>query len=52
LDYESCQSKNVVWSGMIGYMALSVDYSNGAGLRHYECDMTICGPIFSVIPCL
>jgi opacity protein-like surface antigen len=31
LDYEFCRSKSVTWSGMIGYKALSADYSQGAG---------------------
>ena len=48
LDYEFYRSKSVAWSGMVGYKALSVDYSQGAGLTHYEFDMTIHGPIFGV----
>jgi hypothetical protein len=48
LDYEFCRSKSVVWSGMIGYKALSVDYSQGSGLTHYEYDMTMYGPIFGI----
>lgn len=48
LDYEFYRSKSVSWSGMAGYKALSVDYSQGAGLTHYEFDMTIHGPIFGV----
>jgi hypothetical protein len=48
LDYEFCRSKNVVWSGMVGYKALSVDYTQGSGLSRYEFDMTIHGPIFGV----
>jgi hypothetical protein len=30
---------------MIGYKALSVDYSQGSGLTHYQYDMTMHGPI-------
>jgi hypothetical protein len=48
LDYEICRSKSVVWSAMAGYKALSVDYSQGSGLTHYEFDMTMHGPIFGV----
>jgi hypothetical protein len=48
LDYEFCRSKNIVWSGMIGYKALSVDYSRGSGLTLYNFDMTMHGPIFGV----
>ena len=48
LDYEFSRTKNVSWSGMIGYKALSVDYSRGSGLTHYEYDMTMYGPIFGI----
>ena len=48
LDYEFCRSKTVTWSAMLGYKALSVDYSQGSGLTHYEFDMTMHGPIFGV----
>jgi len=48
LDYEICRSKSVVWSGMIGYRALSVDYSQGSGNTLYEFDMTMHGPIFGI----
>src|SRR5262245_44482330 len=48
LDYEFCRSKTVTWSAMAGYKALSVDYSQGTGLTHYEFDMTLHGPIFGI----
>jgi hypothetical protein len=48
LDYEFCRSKNITWSGMLGYKALSVDYTQGSGLSRYEFDMTMHGPIFGV----
>ena len=48
LDYEFYRGKSVSWSGMAGYKALSVDYSQGAGLTHYEYDVTMHGPIFGV----
>jgi hypothetical protein len=44
LDYEFCRSKTVTWSAMLGYKALSVDYSQGSGLTLYEFDMTMHGP--------
>lgn len=48
LDYEFCRSKNVTWSGMVGYKALFADYSQGSGFTHYEYDMTMYGPVFGV----
>jgi hypothetical protein len=48
LDYEICHSRTVTWSAMLGYKALSVDYSQGSGLTLYEFDMTMHGPIFGV----
>ena len=48
LDYEFCRSKTVIWSGMVGYKALQVDYSQGSGLTHYEYDMTMYGPVFGI----
>jgi len=48
LDYEICRSRAVTWSAMVGYKALSVDYSQGSGLTLYEFDMTLHGPIFGV----
>jgi hypothetical protein len=48
LNYEFAKTKNVSWSGMIGYKALSVDYSKGEGLSAYEYDMTMYGPIFGI----
>ena len=48
LDYEICRSRTVTWSAMLGYKALSVDYSQGSGVTLYEFDMTIHGPIFGV----
>jgi len=48
LEHEICRSRTVTWSAMVGYKALSVDYSQGSGLSLYEFDMTIHGPIFGV----
>ena len=48
LNYDFCVRKNVTWSGMVGYKALFVDYSQGSGLTHYEYDMTMHGPIFGI----
>ena len=48
LNYEFLKKNDVSWSGMIGYKALSVDYSQGSGLNHYEYDMVMYGPIFGI----
>jgi len=48
LNYDFCVRNNVTWSGMLGYKALFVDYSQGSGLTHYEYDMTMHGPIFGI----
>ncbi len=48
LNYDFCVRNNVTWSGMIGYRALYVDYSRGAGLTHYEYNMTKYGPMFGI----
>ena len=34
---------------MLGYKALSVDYSGGSGLTQYEFDMIMHGPIVGVM---
>jgi hypothetical protein len=48
LDYEFSKTKDVTWSGMIGYKALYADYSTGAGLTRFEYDMTMFGPVFGI----
>ena len=48
INYDFCVRNNVTWSGMLGYKALFVDYSQGSGLTHYEYDMTMHGPIFGI----
>src|SRR5262245_19220412 len=48
LEHEIHRSRNVTWSGMLGYKALSVDYSQGSGLTLYNFDMTMHGPIFGI----
>jgi hypothetical protein len=35
----------VIYSGVLGYRALSVDYSKGSGVSHYEYDVLQHGPI-------
>ena len=48
LEHEICRSKTATWGAMLGYKALSVDYSQGSGLTHYEFDMTMHGPVFGL----
>ena len=48
INYDFYVRNNVIWSGMLGYKALSVDYSKGSGLTRYEYDMTMHGPILGI----
>ena len=48
LNYDFYVAKSVTWSGMVGYKALYVDYSQGSGPTQYEYKMTMHGPIFGV----
>ena len=48
LNYDFSVRNNVTWSGMLGYKALHVDYSQGSGLTHYEYNVTMHGPILGV----
>lgn len=48
LDFDFLRTKNVTWSGMIGYKALYVDYTQGSGMAQYEYSMTMYGPIFGI----
>jgi hypothetical protein len=48
LEHEFYRSSTVSWSAMLGYKALSVDYSQGSGRTLYVFDMTMHGPILGV----
>jgi hypothetical protein len=48
INYDFCVRNNVIWSGMLGYKALFVDYTKGAGLTRYEYDTTMHGPILGI----
>jgi hypothetical protein len=48
LNYDFFKSKSVIWSGMLGYRALYVDYTQGSGHTHFEYNMTMHGPILGV----
>ena len=45
LNWEVARTQHAVWSGMVGYRALYVDYSKGSGNTLYEYDMLQHGPI-------
>jgi hypothetical protein len=47
-DWEFCRSESVVWKAVLGYRALSVDYSQGSGRTLYEWDVVQHGPIFGI----
>ena len=48
VNYDFYTSKSVVWSGMLGYRALYVDYTQGSGRTQFEYDVTMHGPIMGV----
>ena len=48
LNYDFYVHNGITWSGMAGYRALYVDYSQGSGLSQYEYKMTMHGPIFGL----
>jgi hypothetical protein len=43
--FEFARTTTIVWSGMIGYRALYVDFSKGSDVTLYEYDMLQHGPI-------
>jgi hypothetical protein len=47
-SFEFAKTSSAVWSGMIGYRALSVDFSKGSGTTRYEYDMIQHGPIMGL----
>jgi hypothetical protein len=48
LNWEFARTQSAVWSGMLGYRALHVDFSKGAGRSHYEYDMLTHGPVLGL----
>jgi hypothetical protein len=48
VNYDFYVHDNVIWSAMLGYKALHVDYLKGSGLNQFEFDMTLYGPVFGV----
>lgn len=46
--FQFAQVHGVTWSGMLGYRALYVDYTKGAGDTLYGFDMLQHGPVFGI----
>lgn len=45
LNWDFARTQDVVWSAMLGYRALYVDYAKGSGNTLYQYDMLTHGPI-------
>lgn len=48
VNWEFARTERAVWSAMLGYRALYVDYAKGGGNSLYEYDMLTHGPIMGV----
>lgn len=48
LNWDFARTQQAVWSGMLGYRALYVDFEKGAGNTLYQYDMLTHGPIMGV----
>lgn len=48
VNWEFARTERIVWSAMLGYRALYVDYTKGTGKSLYEYDMLTHGPIMGV----
>lgn len=48
VNWEFARTERAVWSAMIGYRALYVDYEQGSGHKLYQYDMLTHGPILGV----
>lgn len=48
VNWEFARTERAVWSAMLGYRALYVDYAKGEGRSLYEYDMLTHGPIMGV----
>jgi hypothetical protein len=47
-NWEFARTQSAVWSAMLGYRALQVDYQKGSGNTLYEYDILTHGPILGV----
>ena len=41
-------SNGVTYAGMLGYRALSVNYDQGTGLKKYDFDAVLHGPVMGI----
>jgi hypothetical protein len=48
VNWEFARTQNFVWSAMLGYRALYVDYAKGSGNTLYEYNMLTHGPIMGI----
>lgn len=48
MNWDFARTQHAVWSGMLGYRALYVDFQRGSGRNLYEYDMLTHGPIIGV----
>lgn len=46
--WEISRTNNFIWTGMVGYRALYVDYEQGSGVTQYEYNILQHGPILGV----
>ncbi|MFL5134583.1 MAG: hypothetical protein ACJ8C6_08510, partial [Microvirga sp.] len=47
-SFDFAEKNGIIYSGLIGYRALYVDYTQGEGRRRYEFDMLQHGPILGL----
>jgi hypothetical protein len=48
LNWDFARTQHAIWSAMLGYRALYVDFEKGAGSTLYEYDMLTHGPVIGV----
>jgi hypothetical protein len=48
INWDFARTERMVWTALVGYRALSADYSRGAGATLYEYDIVMHGPVFGV----
>ena len=48
LNWDFARTQSAIWSGMLGYRALYVDFEKGAGSTLYQYDVLTHGPVIGV----